>query len=297
MTERDFAKPLKEFKPKNELFIGIDSDGCAFDTMEIKHKECFCPNTIKHWKLQGVSKCARQTWEFVNLYSKWRGVNRFFGLVQVMDFLAERPEVKQRGVAIPMLQEVRDWIAKETRLGSPALKRVVAETNDPVLTQTLAWNEAVNEAIADMVEGIGPFPHMAESLEEMAGVADVFVVSQTPTEALEREWKEHDIAKYVEVLAGQEMGTKSEHIRFAAGGKYDAVKMLMIGDAPGDLEAAKANDALFYPINPGDEEASWKRFHDEAFDRFVGGTFAGDYERKVIDEFEEYLPKTPPWRK
>jgi len=43
------AKPLVDFKPKHEFFVGIDSDGCAFDTMEIKHKECFTPKFIKRY--------------------------------------------------------------------------------------------------------------------------------------------------------------------------------------------------------------------------------------------------------
>ena len=52
------AQPLVDLKPKYDFFVGIDSDGCAFDTMEIKHKECFCPNIINYWGLQGVSKYA-----------------------------------------------------------------------------------------------------------------------------------------------------------------------------------------------------------------------------------------------
>ena len=56
---------------------------------------------------------------------------------------------------------------------------------------------------------------------------------------------------------------------------------LMIGDAPGDYAAAKANDALFYPINPGCEDASWKRFLDEGIERFFKGTFAGEYQQKA----------------
>ena len=51
MNVAEAAKPLVEMKPNYEFFIGIDSDGCAFDTMEIKQKECFCPNTIKFWGL------------------------------------------------------------------------------------------------------------------------------------------------------------------------------------------------------------------------------------------------------
>ena len=38
----------------------------------------------------------------------------------------------------------------------------------------------------------------------------------------------------------------------------------MIGDAPGDMKAARANGALFFPINPGHEDESWERFYDEA---------------------------------
>jgi hypothetical protein len=39
---------LIALKPEKEFFIGIDSDGCAFDTMEIKQKECFevCPRDM-----------------------------------------------------------------------------------------------------------------------------------------------------------------------------------------------------------------------------------------------------------
>lgn len=60
---------LLKIQPTHQFFIGIDSDGCAFDTMEIKHKECFCPNFIKHWELQPIAKYAREVWELVNLYS------------------------------------------------------------------------------------------------------------------------------------------------------------------------------------------------------------------------------------
>jgi hypothetical protein len=70
------AKVLIDFKPQHSFFVGIDSDGCAFDAMEIKHKECFAPSTIKALGLQSVSKYARETAEFVNLYSTTRGLNR-----------------------------------------------------------------------------------------------------------------------------------------------------------------------------------------------------------------------------
>jgi hypothetical protein len=70
------AQALIDFQPQHDFFVGIDSDGCAFDAMEIKHQECFTPNTIKWWGLQAVSKYARETCLFVNLYSTTRGLNR-----------------------------------------------------------------------------------------------------------------------------------------------------------------------------------------------------------------------------
>ena len=45
---------LKNLQPRKEFFVGIDSDGCAFPTMELKHKECFIPNIINFMELQGV---------------------------------------------------------------------------------------------------------------------------------------------------------------------------------------------------------------------------------------------------
>lgn len=138
------AKPLIDMKKEKDFFIGIDSDGCAFDTMEIKHKECFCPNTINHFELQPVSKFAREAAEFVNLYSKNRGINRFPALVEVIDLLAKRPDCIKRGYKAPNLDELREWIKNETKLGNPALIKRVEEKPTELMKQALKWSLAVN---------------------------------------------------------------------------------------------------------------------------------------------------------
>ena len=84
-----------------------------------------------------------------------------------------------------------------------------------------------------------PFPYVRESLEKLSGKADVICCSATPTEALVREWQEHDIDQFPRVIAGQEMGTKAEHLKYATEGKYATDHVLMIGDAPGDIKAAR----------------------------------------------------------
>jgi phosphoglycolate phosphatase-like HAD superfamily hydrolase len=291
----DSQAELKGLVPQKDYLIAIDSDGCAFDTMEIKQKECVVPNIVSYWDLQPISEFTRAAAEFVNLYSKWRGINRFPALIRTLDLLQEWPDAQQRGTAIPSVQSLRDWIARETKLGNVQLELEVAETKDPVLENALEWSKAVNASIAEKVYGISPFPGVRESLEAISQWADVIVCSTTSPEALVREWEEHHIAKYVRLIAGQEMGSKKEHIELASQGRYKKGQVIMIGDAPGDMKAAKGNDAWFFPINPGSEENSWQRFLSEGAARFRNGQFTESYEGELIAEFERLLPSTPPW--
>jgi phosphoglycolate phosphatase-like HAD superfamily hydrolase len=296
-THSEAAQRLAELEPQHKFFVGIDSDGCAFDTMEVKHKECFIPQIIKHWGLQPVSKYAREAAEFVNLYSRWRGINRWPALVMAFDLLRERPEVKARGISPPELPRLREFIADDDYPKSDAgLQAYMADRDEPELATALAWTTEVNAAVGEMVHGVPPFPGVRSGLDYLADRADMIVVSATPVEALEREWQEHGIARYVRSIAGQEMGKKAVHLELAAKGSYAADRILMIGDAPGDLKAARAVDALFYPINPGREEESWRQFSEEAVHRFLATTYAGGYEKALIAEFERRLPEMPPWQ-
>ncbi len=215
----------------------------------------------------------------------------------VFDLLRERPEVQARKVEVTQAPKLREFMKSGKPLSNDGLKAYMAEHPDPELDRAMAWTKGVNAAIADMVHGVPPFPYVRESLELLQKQADVVVVSATPGEALTREWEEHDIARYARLIAGQEMGTKKQHLALAAKGKYPSDRILMIGDAPGDMEAARANGALFFPINPGAESESWKRFVDEGIDCFLKGTFRGGYEEHLITEFMNYLPSVPPWKK
>jgi len=303
MVDVDPAKPLKDFEPKHEFFIGIDSDGCAFDTMGIKQRECFCPWLIAYFGLQPAAQAARECKDFADLFSKTRGANRHKTAKRIIsELLPNHPMTKARNFKVPQYPHYFAWVDDpKSLLSNDGLKQAIDKATDPEvkseLEHALEWSERVNWAIGETVKGMPPFPFVRESLEKIQPLADVIVVSATPCEALTREWEEHDIAKYVEVIAGQEMGKKAQHLDYATKGRYEKNHVLMVGDAPGDMKAAKANNALFYPINPGDEVESWKRFHDEAVDKFVNGEYAGDYEKKVIAEFDAYLPELPPWEK
>jgi len=284
------------FKPQHKSFVGIDSDGCVFPTMEIKQKQCFHTVIIEHWGLQKIEPYVRETAEFVNLYSLHRGQNRFPCLCLVFDLLGNRPEVIHSGVKLPDLTSLKAFIDSGLPLAHPALESQAKATNDPALASVLQWSLAVNETIAQTVKNVPPFPFARESLEKINTQSDAICVSQTPTEALVREWEENQLMGFVKVIAGQELGTKTDHLRMATEQRYRPEKVLMIGDALGDLNAALGVKACFFPINPGHEADSWELFYTEAYDQFLNGTYIGTYEHKLIAEFRQLLPETPPWK-
>ena len=201
---RDYLNEMKSLPKKHEFFIGFDSDGCVFDSMEVKHKECFCPAFIKHYNLQSASKYAREIWDFVNLYSKTRGCNRYWAIYHSMKFIAQRPEILARGCKPADTTELEKWMNKESKLGNPALEAYIKEVDSPEHKQALAWSKEVNARVADMVHGVPPLPGVKEVLATASQKADLIVVSQTPLEALEREWAENGMIDFVNLICGQE---------------------------------------------------------------------------------------------
>ncbi len=296
------AQALRDLKPTKEYLVAIDSDGCVFDSMGIKQRECFCPAMIEFFGLQAVADAARECKEFADLFSKTRGANRHKTVVRILkELLPSHPLVKDRKFEVPEFKYYADWVNDPNSLLSneglaATIDNASNQDQKAELGQALKWSQKVNEMVAEVVKDVPPFPYVLESLEKVSQKADIIICSATPSEALEREWAEHGMTKYVKVIAGQEMGTKAEHLAIVSDGKYKKDKIIMLGDAPGDHDAAKTNGLMFYPINPGDEPKSWKRFHDEAFDKFIDGEYSGEYGEKVVAEFDSYLPEHPPWQ-
>ncbi len=282
-----------DFQPTCKRLVCIDSDGCAFDTMELKHKECFCPATVQVWGLQAISKFVREAWEYCNLYSKDRGRSRFHELILVFDLLREREEVKEYNFDLPDITSFRHWVATSPVLNNEELAK---HKDDPVLQRALQWSLEMNRRVAEMVKGVPPFPGVEQTLRLLKGKADIAIVSATPKEAVRREWAEHDLMQFVSVACAQEDGNKRQCIH-ALAGHYADHQVLMIGDAPGDLEAARESGALFFPILPGDELHSWKQFVSDGIHHFLNNTYAGEYEMELIKAFNHSLPDSPPWRR
>ncbi len=295
------AQALIDLKPTKEYCVAVDSDGCAFDAMGIKQRECFCPMMIAYFGLQPVADAARECKIFADLFSKTRGANRHKTIARILtELLPNHPKVIARGFKVPTFPHYIEWVNDpNSLLSDEGLKKAMDNASDvqarKELEVALTWSRRVNEMVAEIVKNVPPFQYVRESLERASAHADIIVCSATPTEALEREWAEHDLAKYVRVIGGQEMGSKAQQLAILSGGKYEKNNIIMLGDAPGDQVAAKQNDVLFFPIVPGKEDASWEKFHDEAFDQFLSGSYAGRCEQSCIADFETCLADQPVW--
>ncbi len=287
---------LETFPKRHSTFVGIDSDGCVFDTMSVKQREHFHPLIIRYWSLEKCASQFRICAEFVNLYSKTRGSNRFPALLRTFELLHAYPGVSELGVELPRLEALRAYVNSGLPLGNPSLIAEVERSQDAELERLLAWSLAINRDIDAHMRPVPPFVWARQALEAISRQSDSMVVSQTPEAALVKEWDLHKIRPFVTLIAGQELGTKSEQIRIATAQKYASAHILMIGDAIGDLAAARANNALFYPITPGGEEAAWERFVKEAYPKFLEGAFAGAYENALVAAFNDSLPEHPPWQ-
>lgn len=280
---------------QHDSLVCIDSDGCVFDTMEVKQKQCIQPRIVTHWGLEEIRSCVLETAEFVNLYSWWRGTNRFKALVHVFDFLRERPEVKDSGVKIPLLESLRKFIESGKPLGNSSLAAEAAETGDRELHFVLAWSEQVNRDIENTVTNVPPFPEAEEALKKISLSSDSACISQTPRETLLREWQKHGIEKSVSLIAGQENGTKGEQIYRISRDRYSAERIMVIGDSPGDLEAARNCKASFFPIEPSNERSCWRLFCDTVYTSFLNGQYRGAREAELTRRFQSLLPASPPW--
>jgi phosphoglycolate phosphatase-like HAD superfamily hydrolase len=290
------VEDLTGLAARHATFVGIDSDGCVFDSMVIKQCNHFHPQIIKFWGLEKIEKELREAAEFVNLYSIWRGSNRYPALLKVFELLEERDDVRESGVELPDLTSFRAYVESGVSLGIPSLEAEVDRSGDAELSLLLDWSIAVNEDIDCNMEEIPPFKNCVKALKMIAENSDAIVVSQTPEDALVKEWALHGIDGYVGVIAGQELGSKAKHLELAAVGKYAPEKIMLIGDAPGDRRAAAEVGVCFFPIVPGHEDESWQLFCDEAYAKFLAGEYAGEYEQALIADFEGCLPDTPPWQ-
>lgn len=275
---------LEQYVRQKEYLICVDSDGCAMDTMDIKHIRCFGPCMVEEWELSEWKDAILSRWNDINLYTMTRGINRFKGLAMALK------EINDTYTKIEGVEVLDEWVETSSELSNPALKRAI-ETNDNIcLKKALAWSEKVNENInALSFDEKKPFEGVKEGLEYAHQYADIAIVSSANLQAVEEEWELYGLLEHVDILLAQNVGSKAFCIQELLKKGYAPDKVMMTGDAVGDYEAAKKNGVFYYPIRVRHEKESWEEFKSEAVDRLTKGTYAGEYQQKQINAFMDNL--------
>lgn len=275
---------LNEFQKTKEYLICVDSDGCAMDTMDMKHRKCFGPGLVEEWELQQWQDFILKRWNEINLYTATRGVNRFKGLVMMLE------EVNEACIKIEDFRTLKTWVEKSEELSNEALKKEIAENNSISLKKALSWSESVNDSINQIpFEEKKPFEGVKEALKEAHEKADIAVVSSANLQAVQEEWEVFDLLEYVRVILTQNVGSKAFCIRELLKKGYDKERVLMIGDAVGDYEAAEKNGVLYYPILVRHEKEAWEEFKGTALHKFCTDKYAGSYQSEKLKAFQQNL--------
>lgn len=275
---------IEGFEKKRDYLICIDSDGCALDTMDVKHMRCFGPCLVYEWDLGEYKDDIIRLWRRVNLLSKDRGINRFKGLAKVL------AEINDNYTKVIGLDELVYWIQTTDELSDESLKEAYERTGCSCMKKALEWSRLVNDSIVMISDSRkAPFEGVKEALEMIEGKADVVILTASNGQEIKKEWQNNGFMKYVDLLLSQESGTKEVCLKSLADCGYEKDHIIMMGDAPADKEAADSVGALFYPILAYKESESWEEFAKEGLKRFLDDTYAGEYQETKIKEFWDNL--------
>jgi len=276
---------LEQYVKQKDYLICVDSDGCAMDTMDIKHIRCFGPCMVEEWELTQWKDAILKRWNDINLYTMTRGINRFKGLAMALK------EINDTYIKIEGVEVLDQWVETSNELSNPALKRAIDENDNICLRKALSWSEKVNESINNDLTFAEkkPFEGVKEALEYAHQYADIAIVSSANLQAVEEEWELYGLLDHVDILLAQNVGSKAFCIQELLKKGYDVDKTMMTGDAVGDYEAAKKNGVFYYPICVRHEKESWEEFKAEAVSRLTSGSFAGEYQQKQITAFMDNL--------
>lgn len=272
------------FERKHDYLVCVDSDGCAMDTMNCKHFRCFGPCMVEEWALEEWSDAILNRWNEINLYQMTRGINRFKGLAMTL------AEINSRYTPIEGIETLCDWAEHAKALSNDAIAEAIAAA--PVgagrtcLEKALSWSKAVNASIVRLPEEVKiPFEGVREGLAAAHEFADVAVVSSANRDAVDEEWTNHALYDHVDIVLAQDCGSKAHCIGEMMKFGYAPDHVLMVGDAPGDCDAAETNGVLYYPILVKKEGESWKELRETALAKLQNNTYVGEYQLQKKQEF------------
>ncbi|TWS95369.1 HAD family hydrolase [Streptococcus sp. sy018] len=251
----------------------VDSDGCVMDTMTYKHQLFFGPVAADIFEIADRESFLAE-WNKVNLYSKTRGINRFVGLLTCL---------KIAGVAD--IDRLEDWVRTTKSLSNESLEDTLKVNPSDDLRKTLDWSVQVNKLIKTYEGPVLSFEGAKETLEFLKSKGKVFVVSSANKGAVQEEWENQGLLEFVDDLYCQDRGKKEDVLAQLVQNSSEATSILMIGDSPGDLQAAKQNRVCFYPILVGQETLSWENLNKTYIQYFLNNQWNQDVETDLSNQF------------
>ena len=271
------------FERKHDYLVCVDSDGCVMDTMNCKHFHCFGPCMVDEWELGEWKDEILHRWNEINLFTMTRGINRFKGLAMALG------EINEKYTPITGIAALQHWADTAPALSNDGVIKAAAEATDPdaklILEKALSWSKAVNASIVKLPEELKvPSVGAKEGLAAAHEFADVAMVSSANRDAVEEEWGKFGLLEHTDIVLAQDIGSKAACIKEMLKFGYDLSKVVMIGDAPGDCDAAERNGVYYYPILVNHEKESWDEAIAVAYGKLQSGDFAA-YETEKKQEF------------
>ncbi len=265
---------------RKQYFVGIDSDGTMFDSMTIKHTHAFIPKMIEVFRLGEIADKVKTAAEYINLYGNERGINRFPGLVRTFEEVERVSDFK-----LENYDDLRAFVKNADTMSNAALAEYESNHPSEFLQKVLFWSKESDLLFAEKMRTQPPFKNARLAVENMCKSADVGIISSAGAQSLREDWGREGLLEKTAYVAGQEMGSKAEQLNTVINNNgYEKKHCLMIGDALGDMEAAKDNGIFFYPIIPLREESMWKAFYETYFNIFLNGCYA-EVEKELIADF------------
>ena len=275
------------FERKHDYLVCVDSDGCVMDTMNCKHFHCFGPCMVTEWGLEEWKDEILDRWNVINLFSMTRGINRFKGLAMALK------EIDGKYKKITGVDALVHWADTAPALSNDGVVKAAAEATDAdaklVFEKALSWSKAVNAAIVELPEELKvPYAGAKEGLAAAHAFADVAMVSSANRDAVEEEWGKFGLLEHTDIVLAQDVGSKAACIAAMLKFGYDLDKVVMVGDAPGDCDAAEKNNVYYYPILVNHEKESWDEAIAVAFGKLQSGEYA-EYGAEMKQKFLKNL--------
>lgn len=275
---------LSHFTKKKDFLVCVDSDGCAMNTMNIKHMQCFGPCMVAEWGLEQWRDEILTRWNEINLYTMTRGINRFQALVMALG------EIRENYCEIEDLESLEQWTQTSSELTDYALEQAVAQSDSICLKKAFCWSAAVNKSVAQLTQDEKrPFDGVRRALARAHRYADVAVFTNASLATVLEEWDLYGLLEHTDIVLAQDSGSKVHCIGELIKMGYAKNHVLVCGDAPDDLDAAQKNNVLYYPIIVKCENRSWEEFFTEGFAYLLNGEYAGEYQQRKIDIFLKNL--------